>query len=476
MRIEKDGYLNRVEIACSNVWANRSMRPADMINGFRMIQPLRSLDCPDESFNIAKLAMDIFTRLKITYQPRPEITRASLPPRKSAPSAGLGRPRVGLFVDAPDHLSGVALTLAEWLAQANEFGHALTIHSCGARTSQPGTVNFDPMGTIKLDDYAGLTLHVPHVDDMLRYIENMPFDVIHVSTPGPMGLLGLLAARHRGLPICGTYHTDFPRYAGALAGDPGMEEIGWKFMRWFYGQLDRVAAPTESIRRELIAHGFDSAKLAVVGRGVNTKHFSPAYRSDEWRSQWGGRHSVKLLYVGRLSKEKNLETLVQAFRRLCPTRPDICLIVVGDGPYRNEMEQSLHGLPVFFTGTLKGRDLAATYASCDLFVFPSKTDTFGRVVLEAQASGLPVIVSSEGGPKDAMLDRRTGLVLPNLNEFNLSQAVDALTDDPARHARYRGDARSFAETLTLEASFNAFWNLHRKPFTTPSTAVMKVKT
>jgi glycosyltransferase involved in cell wall biosynthesis len=316
------------------------------------------------------------------------------------------------------------------------------------------------MGCIKLDAYAGLTLHVPRVDDVLAYIETMPFDVIHLSTPGPMGLLGLLAARHRGLPVCGTYHTDFPGYARVLSGDPDMEEVGWKFMRWFYGQLDRVAAPTESIRRTLIDHGMNPARLDVVGRGVKTDDFTPALRDPAWREQWGGDHPLKLLYVGRVSKEKNLETLTAAFRRLVPTRPDLCLVVVGDGPYREEMEASLAGLPAYFTGTLNGEDLARAYASCDLFVFPSKTDTFGRVVLEAQASGLPVIVSDEGGPRDAMVDQQTGVVVSGLNDERLAHAIDRLTDEPARHLRYRHAARRHASTLTPEASFQAFWKMH----------------
>ena len=353
--MDTTGYRNRMEIAWKNVRANRSVRPADMINGYRMIHPLRSLDRPHESFDLMKLAMELFTRLEVTYQPLATSPAPCTPGNNIARHHHTNQPRVGLFVDAPDHLSGVALTLGEWADQARSSGCPLTIHSCGTAPAKPGMISFQPMGTIQLDAYAGLQLHVPRVDEVLRYIDRMAFDVIHVSTPGPMGLLGLLAARHRGLPVCGTYHTDFPRYAGVLSGNPAMEEVGWKFMRWFYGQLDRVAAPTESIRRELVEHGFDPAKLTVVGRGVNTSEFTPALRSEKLRSAWGERYPLVLMYVGRISREKNLEVLVQAMQRLCPSRPDICLVVVGEGPYREEMEQSLVSCPVFFTGTLKGR-------------------------------------------------------------------------------------------------------------------------
>jgi len=460
MRFDSDNYRNRMEIAWRNVRANRSIRPSDLINGFRMVQPFKALNQPMAPRELTKLVMEIFTRLQVVYQPHPDVS-FSRPIQTTAHRRHIGQPRVGLFVDAPDHLSGVAVTLADWAAQARRSGFDFTIHTCGHQKQETDVVSFSPMGSVKLDAYADLTLHIPRVDDILHYIQSMPFDVIHVSTPGPMGMLGVLAARQRGLPLCGTYHTDFPRYAGVLTGNSEMEEIGWKLMRWFYGQCDRIAAPTESTRRELMAHGFDADRLNVVGRGVDTTSFSPGFRSKAWRDQWGSRFPVKLLYVGRMSREKNLETLANAFRKLLPTRPDICLIMVGDGPYRAELQQCMNGLPVFFTGTLKGNDLATAYASCDLFVFPSKTDTFGRVVLEAQASGLPVVVSDEGGPKDAMVHNQTGIVVPDLCLENLAAAIDALTDNPARLSRYREAARRYAAQHTPEASFDAFWNLHR---------------
>jgi glycosyltransferase involved in cell wall biosynthesis len=448
-----------MEIAWRNFKANRYVRPADVINGFRMMNPLSGMHHAVPPRDIAKMFLELFTRLEVTYQPGKFAENLPQHPLICAPRKS-DNPRVGLFVDAPDHLSGVSMTLSEWLAQAKLANRDLTIHSSGNQVSGSGMVYFPPMGSIKLDAYAGLSLNIPRADAVLKYIQEMPFDVIHVSTPGPMGMLGVLAARQRGLPLCGTYHTDFPGYAGALTGDAAMEQIGWKFMRWFYGQLDRIAAPTESVRQDLIDHGFDSSRIHVVGRGVNTETFSPELRSQAWRERWGGQYPVKLIYVGRISREKNLETLTGAFRLLNTRRPDTCLVMVGDGPYREEMQNTMRDLPVFFTGTLKGRDLATAYASSDLFVFPSKTDTFGRVVLEAQSSGLPVVVSDSGGPKDVVIDKQTGFVIPDLNEINLAGAMDALTDDPATLMRYGSAARRYASRHTPEASFNAFWRLH----------------
>ena len=460
MRAEQTGYRNRMQVAWSNLQANRSLRPADLINGIRMVHPLRSLASPGQQpFDVGHLAMELFTRLHIRYQPQPP-RPASACPREPAPSRGSRTGRLALFVDAPDHLSGVAMTIGEWRAQAARQGRSLVMHTCAHRAAEPGLVAFPPMGSIGLDVYDGLTLSVPRFDDLLTYSQQMPFDMVHVSTPGPMGLLGLFAARQRGLPVCGTYHTDFPRYARALTGDASFEEYAWRFMRWFYGQLDRVAAPTESVRRELIAQGLDADRIDVVGRGVDTNRFHPRFRDPSWRATWGGGRSLVLLYVGRLSREKNLDVLLQAFLRLTTRRPDLSLVFVGDGPHRAALEKMASGAPVRFTGSYTGADLTRAYASSDLFVFPSVTDTFGRVVLEAQASGLPVVVSDEGGPKDAMIDGQTGVVVPGINAEHLARAIDTTTNDPARMVRLAHNAHRHASGLSLEASFDAFWNLH----------------
>jgi glycosyltransferase involved in cell wall biosynthesis len=459
MRPLTEDVRHRAQVAWRNVRANRGWRPADMVNWHRMVRPLRAMAPAGGTLDMYQLVYDLCTRLEVRYEPH-LVARAPQPrPREGNPMPG--EPRVGLFADAPDHLSGVCLTLSEWAAAAYERDRELVIHGCGTGGGAT-TVMFPPMGSLWLQAYDGLRLHVPHVSEVLRYAERSAFDVIHVSTPGPMGLLGLLVARQAGVPVCGTYHTDFPRYASALTGDPQVESVGWRFMQWFYGQMDLVAAPTPSIRRELAEHGFAEDRLTVVGRGVDTARFAPAKRSETWRARWGARQPVKLLYVGRVSREKNLPLLAEAFRLLAARRHDVCLVVVGDGPYREEMESALRGLPACFPGVLHGADLEEAYASSDLFVFPSETDTFGRVVLEAQASGLPVVVSGAGGPKDAMVDGETGVVVSPMSADALAHGVARLLDGGAFLPRMSAQARAHARTRTREASFDAFWNLHRR--------------
>jgi len=171
-----------------------------------------------------------------------------------------------------------------------------------------------------------------------------------------------------------------------------------------------------------------------------------------WKSRGMGMGRIVLLYVGRVSREKGLEMLADAFKELVDSGAAIALAVIGDGPYREEMEKALTAYPTLFTGYLAGENLQRGYASADLFVFPSATDTFGNVVLEAQASGLPVIVSDEGGPRELMIDGETGMVFRAGNKNSLVSAIGSMTSEPEHIARMGGNARRFTLTHAPDSS------------------------
>ena len=446
----------RLPTALRNLSSTRTWRPADMVNWHRLVAPLRSLASQESAFTVYHVLYDMCTTFDIHYQPHAVGSEAS------APSAPPGvRPRVALFVDAPDHTSGVATTLRQWHAAAVQEDAGLVIHYCGPEDQFPGGVRYAPVGTLSMGAYAGLRLCMPQVQEVLRRFAEAPPHAVHLSTPGPMGLLGLIAARRHGVPVFGTFHTDFPAYAAHLSGDPQMEIASWRFMRWFYGQMERVAAPSTDIRRKLIHQGLSPARVEVVGRGVRPEVFAPDYRDPALRAQWGASIRHWLLYVGRISREKNLPCLAEAFRLLAARRPDVGLVVVGEGPYEAELRASLTGLPVVFAGLRRGAELARHYASADLFVFPSRTDTLGVVLLEAQASGLPVLVSNEGGPKDCLVPRRTGFIVEPMNPTLLARQAEAVLADEAARRFMGEEARRWARQQTPEKSFRAFWNLHR---------------
>jgi glycosyltransferase involved in cell wall biosynthesis len=202
--------------------------------------------------------------------------------------------------------------------------------------------------------------------------------------------------------------------------------------------------------------------MSIFPRGVNLYLFDPEKRNGYLETHYQINDGLKLLYVGRVSKEKNLELLCQVFKTLIRSRSDLHLIIVGDGPYLEEMREEMAGTPCVFTGYIEGEDLAAVYASCDLFVFPSTTDTFGNVVLEAQASGIPVIVSDAGGPQENVIPGETGLIVPGNDADSLMVAITALINEPARLQRMGQAARRYVQQRSFEAAFQATWKIYEE--------------
>jgi glycosyltransferase involved in cell wall biosynthesis len=451
-----------------NLIGVRDWRVRDVVNWHRLFGMMRGISGGVSQLGFYQLLYDVGTRLEFAYEPN-ELRGTIIPPEIADGGRGgmpKGEPCIALFVDAPEHMSGVATTVESWVVESERSGRMVRGMYTGRQPVLSRGIRFNPMGTIRLSAYEGLSMPVPQVHEVIDYMQYASFNIIHVSTPGPMGLLGLLCARMLGLPVCGTYHTDFPGYAVCLSGDESLREPAWRFMTWFYGQLDRVACPSASTRDALAARGFALDRLAVVGRGVDTSAFSPTLRDEALRETWGRSRPHKLLYVGRISEEKNLACLADAFRRLSEVRDDVGLVVVGDGPYREAMARALAGTPAVFTGALHGVELARAYASCDLFVFPSKTDTFGVVLIEAMASGLPALVSAEGGPKDCVIDGETGAIVNPMTPERLAAAIERMLENPAALAAMRTAARRHAATLTPERAFEQFWSFHAEQIET----------
>ena len=458
-------FQERLQTVLENLKGARQWRPKDYVNFANMLMRMprpRTGEDSLPSLHPAQVALTMFTQMKVSYEPgvAPEEVSTLTHVEEAFPHTL--EPTVALFVDAPEHLSGVSLTLEGWAEEAQHQGRPFFLHMAASECRIPGSKCFPKVGSLRMSSYDGLEIPVPDVKAVSAYMRGHPFDVAHLSTPGPMGLMGMRLARDAGVPVCGTYHTDFPRYVGELTGNEDLEAFTWAFMVWFYGQMDRVAAPSESTRRDLIAHGLEPDRVRVVGRGVALEQFSPARRDEGLRKTWGADAATPvLIYVGRISREKNLPLLSAAYKRLLANRSDATLVIVGDGPYREEMMGELAETPAVFTGVLKGDALSAAFASGDLFVFPSETDTLGRVILEAQASGLPVLVSDRGGPRDAMLPERTGRVVPEVTPQRFADALDDVLADGARLAAWKSEARRHARQFTPEASFEAFWDLHR---------------
>ncbi len=369
------------------------------------------------------------------------------------------------FTDTFFETNGVAMTMQEHVRlveQNQDKGKDLTVITCHPvrNWDSPRVRNFKPIGEYDLPEYPELKLLYPPVLEMLSWIYENEFTHIHVATPGPVGLTGLLIARILKLPIAGTYHTALPQYTGQLTGDHAMEELMWRFMIWFYNEMDQVYAPSQAFSDELAEKGVQRHKLRVYPRGVDVRQFTPAKRNGFYK-RFSLNGNTKMIYVGRISKEKNMPLLEQVILKLAERVPALDVVLVGDGPYREEMQNNLKGVQnCVFTGTLYGEDLAQAYASADFFVFPSTTDTFGKVILEAQASGLPVIVSDKGGPQENLVPGETGLVVPSDEPEALLQAVEQLLSDPDKLQVMGRNARRYTDNRSLEQSFDQTWRMY----------------
>jgi glycosyltransferase involved in cell wall biosynthesis len=372
--------------------------------------------------------------------------------------------KVAHFTDTFYEVNGVALTLQQQVRSALANAKELTIITSypDKNGDEAGIRNFRPIGVYELPEYPEQKVFYPPLLEMLSYCYEGGFTHIHIATPGPIGLAALAIARILKLPLSGTYHTAIPQYAQTLTGDDVIEDLAWKYMLWFYDQMDRVYAPSESTKAELVDKGLSGDKVSVYPRGIDTERFTPQKRNGYLKKHYGLDAGLNMLYVGRVSKEKNLHLLVEAVERLAPAHPAMHLIVAGDGPYLEEMKVACSMLPCTFTGYVCGEPLEQLYASCDLFVFPSTTDTFGNVVLEAQASGLPVIVTDQGGPQENVVGGKTGLVVPGDDVDALAAAMDKMFAAPEQIRQMGRDARQYMEARSFDAAFMRTWEMYKE--------------
>jgi glycosyltransferase involved in cell wall biosynthesis len=378
-----------------------------------------------------------------------------LPPLKS------GKKKIAWFSDTVTDVNGVSLTLHRMAEVAEKLDADLSI-VCSIvpekAPSEPKFVNFPPVGELAIPDYELQKLSMPPGMKMIRYLEQAGFTEYIISTPGPVGLLAMYAARLFNVPTRAIYHSDFPQHVRHISGDEGLEETTWRFMRWFYGLADTVYSPSNYYREQLIEHGFDPRRLFIFNRGTDLDFFNPRHRDENYFESWDGKGRVVFVYTGRVSREKNLDTLIDAFLADEELKSKAALAIVGDGPYLETLRKRFPQPCVIFTGFVQGKALARAYASSDVFVFPSTTDTYGNSVLEAQASGLPAIVSNEGGPKEIISPDETGVVLPGYDLPAWTAAMREFVLNPDKRLRMASAARARTATRDWTTAFREFWD------------------
>ena len=270
-------------------------------------------------------------------------------------------------------------------------------------------------------------------------LEHFAPDILHVVTPSLLGLYGMRYARRRGIPVVASFHTDFVTLQ-SFYHLGWLEWLGVRCCRAFYNQCALTLAPSHYTADQLRGRGVQS--VALWQRGVDLERFSPAFRSAKLREQVGAAGVPLLLYVGRLAKEKNLDDLVAAIHLLERRGDRFKLVIVGDGPTRRQLEAQLP--EAHFTGYVYGEALARWYASADVFVFPCAIETFGNAVLEAFASGLPVIGVNHGAVPELVRHEWNGLLVPAAAPAAFADAIHGLLERPEERARLGTHGREFA--------------------------------
>jgi glycosyltransferase involved in cell wall biosynthesis len=323
------------------------------------------------------------------------------------------------FTDTLVDMNGVSMMLQKlgWLAYNRNLDLKIVTSLSEDEMHDslcPNLINLPYIYSVKIPDYESYELKIPSILNSIKIIYDLEPDEIYISTPGPIGLLALLTSRLLRVKCTGIYHTDFTLEVSKLIEDESVSRLLGSMVKWFYEKMDEIGVFTEDYVSILEERGFNTSKMRIFNKGIDSALFSPHNsKKEEVERENHIPEEINLLYTGRVSKDKNVDFLMDVYRELIKHHNDINLIVAGEGPYLETLKQNSRDLErVKFLGLVENSRLPLIYSSSDVFVFPSVTDTFGMVVLESQSCGLPALVSDKGGPQKIVINGETGFVIP----------------------------------------------------------------
>ncbi len=376
--------------------------------------------------------------------------------------------KIAVFTDTFDEINGVASVYQRLVEYCIDKNIHLELFALSNKTSieEKNNVKIHRIKTlIPMEIQPDLSFDLIWLNPRLvSYFRNNKFDLIHVATPGTMGLNALLLSRIYKIPIIATYHTHIPEYVKERVNKiikktnlkidriaQGSESLTWEFMKIYYNRFKLVLAPSEYTKKYLEEKL--KIKIEIFSHGVDINLFNPKKFDNNFKEQYN--LGLSALYVGRIAAEKNLDFLVDVFKEV----NGINLVFVGDGPHRKDLEKKGNSL---FLGFKTGEELAKIYASCDFFVFPSTTDSFGMVVLEAMASGLPILVSDKGGPKEVILDNMNGFVIKSNDKKEWKEKIMLLAKDAKLRKKMGAMSRDLALRRSWEKVFDELFKTYEK--------------
>lgn len=341
--------------------------------------------------------------------------------------------RILWFTDTLNDLNGPSVTLKKlgWLSYKKEIKLALASSLSDEEMNSeipPNLINLPYIFSFKLPYYNKYLLKIPSLLKSLKVIKQYAPTEIYISTPGTVGLLALMAANILKIKKVGIYHTDFYLQSRAVVNNKFIPVILERLMKWFYSSMDEIRVPTVEYMSILESRGYDRSRMKIFRRGIDSNLFS---MKDNGKSVLKEKFNIKdgitLLFTGRISKDKNLDFLLEVYKKLIEKKYDINLMLVGDGPdLDNIKEKTKNYKRVYLTGKIDQIKLPEIYSGADIFVFTSIADTFGMSVLEAQACGLPAVVSDSGGPKEIAIDCLTGFIAKSNNHEDWIEKIEKL--------------------------------------------------
>lgn len=373
--------------------------------------------------------------------------------------------RVAIFTDNDfGKVNGVTTTLKAVLKHVAPPARP-RVYTAGEASTETEDYFAHASFGIGLPWYGEMRVYWPLIRKFSRELERDGVDVVHVTTPGPVGLAGRWLARRHGLPLVGSYHTHLGEYARTLSGSRRAGDWLDDYIKWFYGPCSTLLVPSRATTRLLVSRGHDADRLRIWSRGVDVDQFSPVHASARLRREWKvDARRPAILYAGRLSAEKGLGLIARIRQLLHRRAVEHQFVFAGDGPMAPALKRELPD--AVFLGTRPHAEVATVMASSDVFLFPSATDSFGNVVLEAQASGLPTLVTDRGGPAEQVLDHETGFVCPAVDAEAFADALIPLLRSEVRRRAMGQAARVWAEHHGWRESLGPLVRAWREAMTT----------
>ena len=350
----------------------------------------------------------------------------------------------------PPEVNGVARTVGLMVDGLQRRGHSVQLmrpRQNGHDRALAGPRFEEILGQgIAIPRYNQLKMGLPAKGDLIRAWTARRPDIVHIATEGPLGWSALSAARRLGLPVATDFHTNFHAYSRHY-GFAWLASPVMAYLRRFHNRADCTMVPTAELAAELEAAGYRG--LRVVGRGVNPQVFSPQARSRELRARWGADDDTPVaICVSRFAREKNFPLVIEAFEAMRRERYDVKLVLVGDGPMTEELRKRNVGYVI--AGRLVNGKLSAHYASGDIFLFPSTTETFGNVTLEAAASALGIVAYGYAAAREHLQHGRSALLAPFDDSAAFIAAARRMAQDPGLARSLGAAARKVAEPLTWD--------------------------